>query len=442
MKDQGVRILEVARGSAAEAAGLKPGDRILAVDGRDTPDELALRFHLAGEGASLCVVGPGGDRRLVAIDLEANPILGLALEEFATRTCHNACLFCFVDQLPPGARPALRVKDDDYRLSFLHGNYVTLTNTTRRDLDRIIEERLSPLYVSVHAADPLLRARILGRKRPDDLFGKLRRLARGGIRIHAQIVLMPGINDGPRLERTVSALGALHPGVRSVAIVPVGLSDHGAPRTRLAAVSPAYARAVIREVSGWQERFYARTGGAFAFLADEFYLQGGVPVPGAGHYGDFAQIEDGVGMVRSFLDDFEAAMARRSRPAPPLRGTLVTGSLFLPLLGRCIRRWNRRSGMKLRVIGAPNRYLGSRITVAGLLAGRDILEALAGRDPGDFVIVPGEALSAPGGVLLDDLTLGGLAARLGRPVYSGGRNVRDFFNLLGRLGRRKAGLGL
>mgnify|MGYP003761468751 FL=1 len=442
MKAQGVRILEVARGSAAEDAGLEPGDRILAVDGHETPDELALRFHLAGEGTELCVMNPRGDRRRLALDLEADFILGLTLEEFTTRPCHNACLFCFVDQLPPGARPALRVKDDDYRLSFLYGNYVTLTNTTRRDLDRIIEERLSPLYVSVHAADPFLRARILGRKRPDDLFGKLRRLVRGGIRIHAQIVLMPGINDGPRLEQTVSALGALHPGVRSVAIVPVGLSDHGPPRTRLTAVTPEYARSVISEVSGWQECFYTRAGDAFAFLADEFYLQGGTPVPEAGHYGDFAQIEDGIGMVRSFLDDFEAAMARRRRPAPPLRGTLVTGSLFLPLLERCIRRWNRRSGMKLRVVGAPNRHLGSRITVAGLLAGRDILEALAGRNPGDFVIIPGEALSSPGGVLLDDLTVRGLSARLGRPVYSGGRKVSDFFALLGRLGRRKAGLGL
>jgi putative radical SAM enzyme (TIGR03279 family) len=442
MKVRGVRILDVARGSAAASAGLRPGDRILAVDGHETPDELALRFHLAGEAAELCVVTPGGDRRLLAIDLETHPFPGLTLEEFETRTCQNACLFCFVDQLPPGARPALCVKDDDYRLSFLHGNYVTLTNTTRRDLDRIVEERLSPLYVSVHASDPLLRARILGRRRPDDLFGKMRRLLRGGIRIHAQIVLMPGINDGARLEQTVSALYALHPGVRSVAIVPVGLSDHGAARARLRGVTPGYARALIAEVSGWQERFYARTGSAFAFLADEFYLQAEAPVPESGHYGDFAQIEDGIGMVRTFLDDFEDALARRRPPAPPLRGTLVTGSLFFPVLERCIGRWNRRCGMKLRVLGAENRHLGSRITVAGLLAGRDILEALAGRDPGDWVIVPGEALSVPDGKLLDDLTLRDLSARLGRPVYSGGRRVRDFFRLLGRLRRRKAGLGL
>jgi putative radical SAM enzyme (TIGR03279 family) len=322
------------------------------------------------------------------------------------------------------------VKDDDYRLSFLHGNYITLTNLTARELDRIIEQRLSPLYVSVHATDPRLRTRILGRKKADDLDAKLGKLVRGKIRLHAQIVLMPGINDGISLEKTVVDLCRLYPGVQSVAIVPLGLSDHGRPKDRFLPVTPEYSRVLIREAMRWQEKFRARIGRTFAYLADEFYLQGGVKIPERDYYDDFAQIEDGVGMVRDFLDAFETELGRRQRPLDTLRGTLATGRLFLPTLRRSIERFNHKFGSRLRVCGIENRFLGRNITVAGLLGGQDILSAFEGKNPGDFLIIPGEALSRRDGILVDNLSCKDLSERLGKPVYAGGRTVREFFELL------------
>jgi putative radical SAM enzyme (TIGR03279 family) len=314
----------------------------------------------------------------------------------------------------------------------LHGNYVTLTNLSAKDLDRIIEQRLSPLYVSVHTTDSGLRTRILGRKKADDLEGKLKMLTEGGIRLHAQIVLIPGINDGKHLEKTLFDLYRLYPGVQSVAIVPLGLSGHGTPKDRFAPVTPEFSRRLIRQVIHWQEVFRRQTGRTFAYLGDEFYIQGGESVPGKPYYDDFAQIEDGVGMARVFLDDFETELRRRKRSNMSLRGTLVTGRLFYPLLCECIERFNRRFVSALNVCRTENRFMGRRITVAGLLSGRDILRAIKGRDSGDFIIIPSEAISRTEGVLVDDLSLSDLSERLGKPVYPGGRTVSEFFRLLWR----------
>jgi putative radical SAM enzyme (TIGR03279 family) len=430
MGTRGLRILEVETGSAAEASGLEPGDQILSANGREISDELALKFYLSEEYVDLLVRQKSGRRKRFHLDLSDHAGLGVKVEEFKTRICNNACLFCFVDQLPPGARRSLRVKDDDYRLSFLHGNYVTLTNLNERDLNRIIEQHLSPLYVSVHATDPELRARILGRKKPDGLNKKLRTLVRGGIRIHAQIVLMPGINDGAQLEKTIFDLYRLYPGVQSVAIVPLGLSDHGRPKDRLAPVTPVYSREVIRQAAAWRDRFRTAIGHTFAYLADEFYIQAGTAIPEAAYYDDFVQIEDGVGMVREFLDEFEKELRRRRKSRSGLKGTLATGRLFFPALQGCMERFNRKFGSCLHVCKVENRFMGRKVSVAGLLAGRDILTALSGRDLGDFVIIPGEALSREDGVFVDNLTPGDLANKLDRPVYSGGHTVRSFFKLL------------
>jgi putative radical SAM enzyme (TIGR03279 family) len=433
MPETGIKILEVVPGSAADRIGLEPGDRLLTVNGHEITDELALRFYFhAEERAVLRWLKTGGAIRRGRIIEEA---IGFTVEEFPTRRCSNACIFCFVDQLPPEARPALRVKDDDYRLSFLYGNYVTLTNVTEKDIDRIIEQRLSPLYVSVHATDPELRARVLGRKKADNLEKKLARLVRGGVRIHAQIVLMPGINDGARLEKTVMDLYRFHPGVESVAIVPVGLSDYAPRGSGLRPVKKAFSRALIRRVNKWRQGFIGRSQSAFVFPADEFYLLSGETIPERDYYEDFAQIEDGVGMVRHFLDEFEAVAARRRKPLTGLRGTLVTGRLFFPVLAQCVEKLNRLTGAKLAVREAENRFLGKRVTAAGLLSGKDILAALRGCDAGGFVIIPGEALAFDNRLLLDGMTLDDLSRELGLPVYSGGRSAREFFKILYILGR-------
>jgi putative radical SAM enzyme (TIGR03279 family) len=430
MGERGVRIREVGPGSAASRAGLSPGDMIVAVNGHPVGDELALRFYLAEEQVELEVVRGDGGKSKVAMDLSRGAVFGAEVEDFKTRTCSNSCLFCFIDQLPPQARPSLRVKDDDYRLSFLHGNYITLTNMAERDLDRIIEQALSPLYVSVHATDPALRTRILGRRKPDDLEGKLRKLIEGGIRLHTQVVLMPGINDGTNLERTVSDLYRLYPGIASVAIVPLGLSEHGRARSLYRPVTPEFCRHLIREAAPWQESFRRKTECTFAYLADEFYLLAGEPVPGSLYYDEFAQIEDGVGMVRRFLDDFEGEIARRRRTRRTLDGTLVTGRLFEPLLRQAAATLARDLGWQLKVVGIENRFLGAGITVAGLLAACDIIQALQGINPGDFVLVPQEAISRMDGLFVDDRTVDDIARAIGRPVCPGGRAVSDFFGLL------------
>jgi putative radical SAM enzyme (TIGR03279 family) len=435
MMQKGLKIIEVEAGSAAEEAGLKPGDEILTVNGHCVPDELALQFSLSDECIEMHIRKAGGKERTLEIDL-SDPVLGVQVEPFRTRTCNNACLFCFVDQLPPNVRKTLRVKDDDYRLSFLHGNYITLTNLRDRDLDRIIEHRLSPLYVSVHATDPELRTRMLGRKKADDLGRKLNKLIRGGIRIHAQIVLMPQVNDGSNLEKTIHDLYRHHPGVQSVAVVPLGLSNHGTIKDRFAPVTPAFSRALINQATPWQERFRQQTGSTFVYLADEFYIQSGMEMPGTEHYDDYAQIEDGIGMVRNFLDEFDSAIRRRRRSLAGLNGTVTTGRLFFPTLSRCMKQFNSRFGASIRVIEVKNRFMGSRITVAGLLAGVDFLKALNKVDLGSFVIIPQEAVSRVDGILLDDLSPADLGNKLGVQVYPGGHTVQDFFGLLFKLNRR------
>jgi putative radical SAM enzyme (TIGR03279 family) len=436
MAARGIKILEVEAGSEAEGIGLKPGDRIITVNGREVPDELALKFYLSSEHIDLCVRRANSIVEHLDVKLPDESDFGIRVEEFRTRNCNNACIFCFIDQLPPSVRPTLKVKDDDYRLSFLHGNYITLTNMADRDLDRIIEQRLSPLYVSVHAADPDLRRQILGRKSVDNLDAKLRKLIRGNIRLHAQIVLIPGVNDGKNLEKTVFYLYELSPGVQSVAIVPVGLSDYGTPRNRLKPVTRHYSRSLIRQVTRWSRQFRSQIGRTFAYLADEFFIQGKMKLPSRAYYDDFTQIEDGVGMVRSFLDEFEKELRRRRKIGIALNGTLATGRLFFPILRDCTALFNRESGSRLKVRQIENRFLGKTITVAGLLGGKDIISALSGKNLGDFLIIPDEALSQRDRILIDDLSLGDLSKHLGIPVFSGGPTVGDFFKLLSGISPR------
>ena len=243
---------------------------------------------------------------------------------------------------------------------------------------------------------------------------------------------MPGINSDEHLEKTVSDLFGFYPGVRSVAIVPVGLSDYGPAKKILKPVTPAFCRRTIHQVSAWQERFRACTGETFVHLADEFYIQGGLEIPEAYLYDDFDQIEDGVGMVRTFLDSFESEWKRR-RKHLELKGTLVTGKLFYPILKACMERFNQKFDSRLQVHMARNTFLGEKITVSGLLSGKDIMKTLRGRNTEDFVIIPQEALSQPDRIFLDNLSLEDLACELGKPVFTSGRTVREFFILMKKL---------
>ena len=413
----GVVVAAVRSRTPAAAAGLRPADRIVAVNGHTLRDAIDFQFH-AGDDRLALSVERDGTRRTLRLARRDGADLGVELEapragEIAT--CANKCVFCFIHQLPRGMRKSLYVKDDDFRLSFLHGNYITLTDLDEAELDRIVEQRLSPLFVSVHATDPALRWELLGRPRVTaEILPRLERLAKAGIRMHAQIVLCPGLNDGAHLTRTVHELAPLHPQIATTAIVPVGLTRHRERLPALRTLTDDEARALVRTVNAWQDRFLERLGSRFVFLGDEVYLQAGVALPEADAYEGFPVAEDGIGLVRRFEDDVARALRRRRQPAAPREVTLVTGALYAPRLARLI---GMMPGTTARVAAVQNRFFGGSVSVAGLLTGQDIAHHLATLPGlGEAVVVPAVALRDGDGVFLDDMTPADLAAAVGVPV--------------------------
>jgi putative radical SAM enzyme (TIGR03279 family) len=312
IRRRGVEITEVSPASLGAELELEPGDRVIKVNGRAVRDYLDFRFQTGGETElTIGVLKKGGEEWDLEIERGEGEDFGLSFENIVPRQCANECLFCFCNGNPPDARPALSFRDEDVRLSFLYGNYTTLTSITEQEMSRVIEQRLTPQYVSVHATDLKVRAYLLGvDEKRADIGDKMRRMMDAGIEIHAQVVLCPEINDGEILRRTIYDLAAEHPRVRSVAIVPLGLTRYNTD-ARLTTVTSEFCRRTIREVSVVQKDLRARLGTNFAFLGDEIYLRAGVAIPSRRHYGDYPQIEDGVGMVRSFREDFD----RRHRQA-------------------------------------------------------------------------------------------------------------------------------
>jgi putative radical SAM enzyme (TIGR03279 family) len=402
--------------TAAAAAGLAVGDRIMAINAQPLRDAIDFQFYGGDDRLELSVERQGRRR---AVRLVRRPGADLGVELEAPRpaeiaTCANKCVFCFIHQLPRGMRRSLYVKDDDFRLSFLHGNYITLSDLDEAALARIIEQRLSPLYVSVHATDPDLRWELLGKPRHSaEILPRLERLAKAGIRMHAQIVLCPGLNDGEHLERTVHELSPLHPQIATTAIVPVGLTRHRERLPQLRTLRDDEARALVATVEAWQERFLAALGSRFVFVGDEVYLQAGHPLPTAEAYEGFLVAEDGIGLVRRFEDDLARAAARPRAEPSGRRVTVVSGTLYGPRLAA--RLASLAPGA--RVVSVPNHFFGGTVAVAGLLTGQDIQRELAGAgDLGEAVLVPAVALRDGEGVFLDDLTPADLSRSLGVPV--------------------------
>ena len=442
-KSQG-RIETVHPGSPAAVAGIVPGDRLLAINDVRIADVVGYQFHSTAERLAVDVQrGDTPVRVQVVKDLDED--IGLVFHDptfDGIKRCNNHCPFCFVDQNAPGFRASLDIKDDDYRYSFLYGGFITLTNLKEQDWARIAEERLSPLYVSVHATDPALRRRLLGNPRAPEIIPQLRRLAAAGIQAHTQLVLCPGINDGAALDQSITELAALWPQVRSVSAVPVGLTRH---RKRwldvaLRSYNPEEVGPVIDQIEGWQKRLRAETGINFVYPSDEFYLLAGRPMPAARQYDGFEQLENGVGMVRQLHD--EATRAARKLPAAlprPVRAVAVTGTLAGSAVADALRPLHAIPNLDLDVVVVENTTLGAQVTCAGLLMGDDVLAALrpytaagGAAQPADVVFLPRRMFDFGAVRTLDEWTFARLQAALGCPVVAV-EWAREVFSTVTRL---------
>ncbi|MBW4699304.1 MAG: TIGR03279 family radical SAM protein [Aphanocapsa lilacina HA4352-LM1] len=416
-------VSAVRPGSIAAELGFEPGDRLVSINGTAPRDLIDYQFLCAEENLALTVVDREGHSHSLEVEKELDEDLGL---EFATALfdnliqCNNGCAFCFIDQQPDFMRDTLRLKDDDYRLSFLYGSYLTLTNLPPAEWERIARLRLSPLFVSVHATEPDLRTRLLKNPRAGFILEQLAWFKTHGLQLHAQVVLCPGLNDGEHLERTLTDLARFHDPesstVLSAAVVPVGLTRFRPEGDELTAVTPEVARRIIRQVHRLQKDFRRRLGSRFAWLADEWYLLAAEKLPGRGHYEGYPQLGNGVGSLRRFLDEF--GRLERRLPAsitPARRYSWVVGTAVADCFAPVAERLNRIDGLKLTVHALPSTFWGRQVTVTGLLTGGDLLAGLAHKDLGDALILPGLMLK-DGRVFLDDLSVEELAARLGFAV--------------------------
>jgi putative radical SAM enzyme (TIGR03279 family) len=395
-------ISGVAPDSLAERAGLRSRDELVAVNGHVLRDVIDVQFYAAEEHLALDV-RRGEEAFTIEVERRYNEPLGLDFTELTfdgIRRCDNRCEFCFVAQMPAGLRKPLYVKDDDYRLSFLSGSYVTLTNLYGDDWARIDEQRLSPLYVSVHATELDLRRRVLRNPKAPDVMSQLRRLADLGVEVHTQIVVTPGLNDGPHLDASIGDLAELYPAVLSVSIVPVGLTRFHRGRCRVH--TDAEMRLVFKQVTAWQARLRERLSVNFAHLSDEWYLRLGEDVPETGAYDGLDLTENGVGLVRRFLDTYRAKLVGH---------TLVTGTLFAPVL---------HSATNADVVPITNHFFGETVTVAGLLTGQDVIAQLQGRELGDVVVLPATMFGGPEGQSLDGMWPQEIGETLGREVVVDG----------------------
>ncbi|MFN3762159.1 MAG: DUF512 domain-containing protein [Anaerolineae bacterium] len=410
-------ISAVQPNSLAARLGLRPGDELLAINGHPLRDLIDVQFYGAEEQLTLRVRREGAEQTLRARRRYDEP-LGLdfahPIFDAGIRRCNNRCEFCFVAQMPRGLRPSLYIKDDDYRYSFLFGSYITLTNLTEEDWARIGEQHLSPLYVSVHATDPDLRRRVLGNPRAPDVMDDLRRLARMGIEVHTQLVLVPGLNDGPHLDRSIGDLADLYPSVRSVSVVPVGLTkDH---RGGCRPYTLPEMRRVWEQVTAWQRRLRGRLGVRFVYLSDEWILRLGERIPPRAAYDGLDLRENGVGLVRSLLDRWRSVERNLAALGGPGQ-TWVTGELMAPVLEGLAAKFADRTGIRAEVVPVPNRFFGETVTVAGLLTGRDVVASLQERSRLETVVLPAVMFRGPEGQSLDEMWPDDLARALNRPVF-------------------------
>jgi len=423
-------ITAVLPNSIAAEVGFEPGDRLVAINGQRPRDLIDYQFLCADEVLTLEVLDAAGKTHRVEIEKDYDIDLGL---EFETALfdgliqCSNHCPFCFIDQQPPGKRQSLYLKDDDYRLSFLYGSYLTLTNLTPADWKRIEQMRLSPLYVSVHATEPEVRIRLLRNPRAGQLLKQIQWFQVHRLQIHAQVVLCPGINDGVHLERTLLDLAQFHteevPTVVSVAVVPVGLTRFRPPEDELIPVTREKAQEVITQVQTLQGKFRQTQGSTLAWLADEWFLIAGQELPPESHYEDYPQIGNGVGSIRQFLKQFQATARHLPKQVyPPRKLVWIVGNAVEQAFQPILKRLNQVAGLEVEMVALCSHYWGQALTVTGLLTGQDILQALQGKELGNGVLLPSLMLKQGDSRFLDDMTVEQLSQQIKVPIFqiSGG----------------------
>ena len=398
-------ISAVRKNSLAEAAGIVAGDKLVAVDGVQVKDIIELSFYTSDYEVELELENAQGQRRQVHIDKYPDEDLGLEFEAAVfdkVSTCYNNCIFCFVDQMIPGMRKGLYVRDDDYRLSFLYGNFITLTNLKEEDFQRIIQTHMTPLYVSVHATDPKVRCEMMHNRFAGELMDKLERLFAAGIEVHTQIVCCPGYNDGEILAKSFHDLYARHPHVLTMAVVPVGITKHREGLHPLRTFTKEEAAALIDQVTPWQRQCREETGKTFIYLGDEFYLLAGRDVPAAEWYDGFPQLENGIGLTRSFLDEWQATLPSLSSYQAASPAVIPVGesafTVLQPLLGSLNKQFNTAHSF----VPVPNQFFGGKVNVTGLLTASDILRTC--KESGKRLILPAVVLNNDK-LFLDDTAL-------------------------------------
>ena len=437
------KIKSVEPRTPAHRARIRPGETLLEVNGHRIVDVLDYKFYTYDARLTLTLQGEDGATRSVRVRKQEGEDLGLEFDTYLmdrARSCANNCIFCFVDQMPQGMRDTLYFKDDDARLSFLMGNYITLTNLSPREIQRIIDLRISPINVSVHTTDPALRCEMLGNRRAGESIEVMRRFAENGVCMNCQIVACPGINDGPALRRTLEDLTEMYPGVDSVSIVPVGVTKFREGLYPLKTYDKDTAAALIDQVEAWGAKCMERFGTTIFWCSDEFYLLSGRELPQDSYYEDYRQLENGVGMLRLLETEFRSAMEAEDPPAPGSVApfTIATGVSAAPTLEKLVQLAAARcGGLDWRVVPIVNHFFGETIVVAGLVTGRDLMDQLRGKYLGERLLLPDNMLRYHENVFLDDVTVEEVEAALGVPltfVEQDGGALWDA--ILGRGGKR------
>jgi putative radical SAM enzyme (TIGR03279 family) len=419
-------INEIDPDGLAYALGLKPGDKLKSINGQPVRDEIDYQFNVYDEELTLEIIRD--DEKLkFSIEKEEGEDLGVVFEEIQYRNCASDCVFCFVDQNPAGMRKALYFRDEDYRLSFLYGSYFTLNNVSKNDLKRIVSQRLSPLYISIHAIDKKTRAYLFGVNRNDRLTEKIEYLVENGIELHTQIVLCPGINDEDILIETIQELEKYYPGIRSVAVVPVGLTKYRDGLPEINPVTKNYARQFNPKIQEIQKEYLQKFGERFVYLSDEWYLTAERRLPAIGHYGELFQLENGVGMTRQFIESVKKQKNEIKRSLNGIRKlNLLTGKLAEPVLKEFIEpilKENRN--LIVETTGIENSFYGSSITVSGLLTGSDFINAVSSSDA-DLFLLPPNILN-PDGLTLDNMTIEEIGLKTGKRVMQYNGDINEIF---------------